>query len=417
MEFAFEQSCTRNGRKLQAFSIVIVGLFGGFCAYAADDRFREERLKMVQESLVREGVTNRRVIESMSQVPRHEFVPGPLQKQAYVDVALAIGHQQTISPPFVVGYMTETLDPQPADKVLEIGTGSGYQAAVLSSLVKEVYSIEIVGPLGREAEKRLKRLKYDNVTCKVGDGYLGWAEHAPFDKIIVTCSPEKVPQPLVDQLREGGRMLVPLGERYQQVFYLFEKQGGQLKPTKLIPTLFVPMTGKSEDLREVKPDPASPKILNGSFEKDENKDDRADNWHHQRQMERVKDDSRDGEYVAEFQNEDLGRLSQVLQGLAIDGRKVASINVSFDLKMEAAQAGSQSHEKPSLVVHLYDSVRRPIGDAVVGPYLRRQDWERVGRKIEIPKETREAIVRIGLNGATGKMWVDNVKLTFVPRAQ
>ncbi len=402
--------------KLRTYWIVVIGLLGGLCADAADDKFQDERAKMVHEALVREGITNKRVIESMGQVPRHEFVPGPQQKQAYVDVALPIGYQQTISPPFVVGYMTETLDPQPGDKVLEIGTGSGYQAAVLSGLVKEVYSIEIVGPLGREAEKRLKKLKYDNVFCKVGDGYLGWPERAPFDKIIVTCSPEKVPQPLVDQLREGGRLLIPLGERYQQVFYLYEKQGGQLKQTKLIPTLFVPMTGKSEDLREVKPDPANPKILNGSFEKDENKDDRADNWHHQRQMERIKDDSRDGDYVAEFQNEEPGRIAQVLQGLAIDGRKVASVNVSLDLKIEAVQAGPTVQDRPSLIIHFYDSVRRPMGDAMLGPYLRRQDWERVGRKIEIPKDAREAIVRIGLNGATGKMWVDNVKLTFVPRA-
>lgn len=393
----------------------ILGSLGAQNAYSADDKFHDERMKMVQETLVREGITNKRVIESMSQVPRHEFVPGPQQKQAYVDVALPIGHQQTISPPFVVAYMTEAIDPQPTDRVLEIGTGSGYQAAVLSGLVKNVYTIEIVGPLGREAEKRLKKLKYDNVVCKVGDGYLGWAEHGPFDKVIVTCSPEKVPQPLIDQLREGGRMIVPLGERYQQVFYLFEKQGGQLKPTKLIPTLFVPMTGKSEDLRTVKPDPANPKLLNGSFELDDNKDTLADSWHYQRQVERTADDSRDGEYVLEFSNSDIGRPSQILQGLAVDGRKVASITVSFDVKIESVQPGPQPYEKPSAVVHLYDSVRRPMSDVTVGPFLRRQDWERIGRRIEVPKDAREAIIRIGLNGATGKMTVDNVKLTFIPR--
>src|SRR5581483_9449123 len=149
------------------------------------------------------------------------------------------GDKQTISPPYIVAYMTELLDPQPDDKVLEIGTGSGYQAAVLSPLVKEVYTIEIVESLGKAAAKRLKDLKYKNVFCKVGDGYLGWPEHAPFDKIIVTCSPENVPKPLVEQLKDGGKMIIPLGERYQQVFHLFEKQNGELKATRLGNTLFV----------------------------------------------------------------------------------------------------------------------------------------------------------------------------------
>ena len=142
--------------------------------------------------------------------------------------------------------------------MLEIGTGSGYQAAVLSPLVKDVYTIEIVEQLGKHAKLTLKRLKYTNVHTKIGDGYHGWPEQAPFDKIIVTCSPEKVPQALVDQLKEGGRMIVPVGERYQQMLYLFKKEDGKLKSEALCPTLFVPMTGKAEDQRQVKPDPLHP---------------------------------------------------------------------------------------------------------------------------------------------------------------
>src|SRR5262249_14748693 len=157
----------------------------------------------------REGVTNPLVLASMRQVPRHEFVLTGYRKDAYFDTALPIGEKQTISPPYVVAYMTEVIDPRPQDRVLEIGTGSGYQAAVLANIVKEVYSIEIVESLGRSAAERLHRLKYNNVKTKVGDGYLGWPEHAPFDKIIVTCSPENVPKPLIDQLKEGGRLLVP----------------------------------------------------------------------------------------------------------------------------------------------------------------------------------------------------------------
>ena len=226
----------------------------------------QARNRMVDEEVVGAGVTNARVIQAMRTTPRHEFVEKRYIDRAYFDMSLPIGEHQTISPPFLVGYMTEQLDPQPTDRVLEIGTGSGYQAAVLSGLVQEVYSIEIVESLGKRAERTLKRLKYANVQTKIGDGYLGWPEQAPFDKIIVTCSPEKVPQPLVDQLKEGGRMIVPVGEPYQQVFHLLKKENGKLINEALRPTLFVPMTGRAEDNREVKADPLHPKLVNGSFE-------------------------------------------------------------------------------------------------------------------------------------------------------
>jgi len=186
------------------------------------------------------------VLEALGRVPRHEFVPQALRQHAYQNRPLPIGHGQTISQPFMVGIMTQTVQLEPAHRVLEIGTGSGYQAAVLSPLAKEVYSIEIVPELGRTAMRTLRRLKYDNVHVKIGDGYKGWAEHAPFDKIIVTCSPEKIPLPLVEQLREGGRMVVPVGERYQQSLYLLTKKAGKLEAEELRPTLFVPMTGKAE---------------------------------------------------------------------------------------------------------------------------------------------------------------------------
>src|SRR5262249_39247468 len=147
--------------------------------------------------------------------------------KSYYDMGLPIGNQQAISSPLIVSQMTQALKTQPTDKVLEIGTGSGYQAAVLSPLVKDVYTIEIVEPLGKKAKQTLDRLgKYKNVHTKTGDGYQGWPEFAPFDKIIVTCSPEKVPQPLIDQLADGGMMVIPVGERYTQTLYLFTKKGG-----------------------------------------------------------------------------------------------------------------------------------------------------------------------------------------------
>lgn len=178
----------------------------------------------------------------MAKVPREKFVPKELQTRAYEDRPLPIGYGQTISQPFIVGFMTQQLRPKPADRVLEIGTGSGYQAAVLGELVAEVYTIEIVRPLAQQSEKLLRDLGYKNVHVKAGDGYKGWPEHAPFDAIIVTAAPDHVPQPLVDQLKEGGRMIIPVGESTAQRLYLLEKRNGQVKQTADIPVKFVPLT-------------------------------------------------------------------------------------------------------------------------------------------------------------------------------
>ena len=161
-------------------------------------------MEMVETAVKGAGITHPKVIRSIQQTLRHEFMPKNVWDQAYLDAGIPIGEGQTISSPFIVAYMTESLDPDREDRVLEIGTGSGYQAAVLSPLVDQVYSIEIVEPLGKQAAKVLKKLKYDNVFTKIGDGFKGWPQHAPFDKIILTCSPEEIPIPLKDQLKEGG---------------------------------------------------------------------------------------------------------------------------------------------------------------------------------------------------------------------
>ncbi|OAI57998.1 protein-L-isoaspartate O-methyltransferase [Verrucomicrobiaceae bacterium SCGC AG-212-N21] len=211
--------------------------------------FEKAREKMVREQLTAEGrdIKNQRVLRAMGKVPRHEFVPENLRGQAYRDSPLPIGHEQTISQPYIVAFMTEALDPKPGERVLEIGTGSGYQAAVLAALGTEVYTIEIVKPLGERAEKDLKRLGYDTVRVRVGDGYKGWPEAAPFDAIIVTCAPEKVPQPLVDQLKPGGRMIIPVGDSAVQNLYLLKKEAeGQLSKQAVLPVRFVPMTGEAE---------------------------------------------------------------------------------------------------------------------------------------------------------------------------
>ncbi|HTN77686.1 MAG TPA: protein-L-isoaspartate(D-aspartate) O-methyltransferase, partial [Pirellulaceae bacterium] len=252
------------------WQLAVVGcLFASLPQFASAQtaaQYQKAREQLVDDVLVTSGITNQRVLDAMRTTERHRFVEPKYRANAYYDMALPIGDQQTISSPFIVAYMTEALEPKATDKVLEIGTGSGYQAAVLSPLVKEVYSIEIVEALGKKAKRVLGEIGYKNVFTKVGDGYLGWPEKAPFDKIIVTCNPEKVPQPLVDQLADGGLMVVPVGERYQQMLYLFVKKEGKLEAVALRPTLFVPMTGKAEDTRLVKPDPLHPKVENSSFE-------------------------------------------------------------------------------------------------------------------------------------------------------
>ena len=209
---------------------------------AARHRMVEEQIKAPGR-----GVTNIRVLEAMATVPRHEFVPAELRPAAYGDYPLPIGYEQTISQPFIVAYMTEQLAPEPSDRVLEVGTGSGYQAAVLSKLVAGVWTIEIIEPLARRAEADLRRLGYTNVTVKAGDGYQGWPEAAPFDAIIVTCAPEKIPQPLIDQLKDGGRMMIPVGPRWDQSLYLLEKRGREVKQKAVLAVRFVPMTGKSRE--------------------------------------------------------------------------------------------------------------------------------------------------------------------------
>lgn len=232
---------------LLSLGVTAYSLFIDACMVSAAelDKFTRARLRMVEEQLKGwdRGITNARVLQAMKSVPRHEFVPPELRDDAYRDGPLPIGFGQTISQPYIVAFMTEQLAPLPTSRVLEVGTGSGYQAAVLAQLVKEVYSIEIVEPLADRAAADLKRLNYTNVFVRKGDGYQGWPEAAPFDAIIVTCAPEKVPQPLVGQLRDAGRMIIPVGPLYDQSLYLLEKKAGKVERRAVLPVRFVPMTG------------------------------------------------------------------------------------------------------------------------------------------------------------------------------
>lgn len=207
----------------------------------SDDRHLQEREQMVRKQIKRRGITDERVLAAFRKVKRHLFVPEKHRDLAYSDQPLPIGHDQTISQPYIVAFMTEALDLEESDKVLEVGTGSGYQAAILAEICREVYTIEIIQPLGASARQLLEELNYTNVHVKIGDGYKGWAAHAPYDAIIVTCSPTHVPEPLKDQLAEGGRMIIPVGKKYAQELVQLRKKEGELVEESVLPVRFVPM--------------------------------------------------------------------------------------------------------------------------------------------------------------------------------
>jgi protein-L-isoaspartate(D-aspartate) O-methyltransferase len=234
----------RVQRVWQWLAVAVLAASGCGQKAPAPSEFAAQRQRMVERQLITRGINDQRVLTAMAKVPREEFVAPDSRGASYEDGPLPIGYAQTISQPYMVAFMTEQLRLKPNDRVLEVGTGSGYQAAILAELVSEIYSIEIVEPLAKIAETTLQRLGYKNVHLKIGDGYKGWPEMAPFDAIIVTCAPDKVPQPLVDQLKDDGRMVIPVGDRFAQQLYLLEKKNGQLKQSTTLPVRFVPMEGE-----------------------------------------------------------------------------------------------------------------------------------------------------------------------------
>ncbi|HLP73307.1 MAG TPA: protein-L-isoaspartate(D-aspartate) O-methyltransferase [Bacteroidales bacterium] len=224
---------------MRALMIILILFFSVQLPQA--DQYTPLREKMVKQQLIDRGITDKKTIDALREVPRHLFVPQDLQERAYDDSPLPIGFGQTISQPYIVALMTQVAKPGPGQKALEIGTGSGYQAAVLSQIVDSVYTIEIVPELAKDAEGLFMRLGYGNIVAKFGDGYKGWPERAPFDIIIVTAAPEDIPQPLVDQLAENGRMIIPVGDpnSYQELV-LAEKKQGKIIKTRITTVRFVP---------------------------------------------------------------------------------------------------------------------------------------------------------------------------------
>ena len=224
------------------FNVIICILLLISCA-RQDDKYKSNREAMVKKQIEERGINNKPTLNAMRTVLRHEFVPPNLYERAYDDGPLPIGYGQTISQPYIVAYMTAVIDPKPGQKVLEIGTGSGYQAAVLAEIVSEVYTIEIIKDLHNSAKKRLQAMNYKNIFCKNSDGYYGWKEFAPFDAIVVTAAAEYIPPPLIEQLKDGGKMIIPVGSPFlTQTLILVEKDNEDLTTTSLLPVRFVPFT-------------------------------------------------------------------------------------------------------------------------------------------------------------------------------
>ncbi len=404
----------------QTLGILVLSLFTSSSDLWAVDRYAEARERLVKERVESAGVKDPRVLDAIRNTLRHEFVPASQRDRAYFDMALPIGDSQTISSPFIVASMTESLQTKATDKVLEIGTGSGYQAAILSPLVEHVYSIEIVPELGEQAAKTLQRLGYENVSTRVGDGFLGWPDAAPFDKIIVTCSPERVPQPLVDQLAEGGMIVIPVGERYQQTLYRMTKRDGKLVRETLQPTLFVPMTGAAEDKRQLLPDAAHPKVVNGDFEllptsEEQQLPDYVPGWYYGRQVKQISAATGDGKAFAgsnfvRFENDTPGLSSHLLQGIAIDGREVSMLRLKGTGRMDGIRKGPDAESMPMIAISLYDDQRSDLGTFWIGPFRVSQAWRSSSRLVRVPTGTREAILRVGLFGATGRADFDEISI-------
>jgi protein-L-isoaspartate(D-aspartate) O-methyltransferase len=240
-------------------SVILIFIFTLFLVHCTEGKraadassegdYKTMRERMIETQIKARGVKDPRVLAAMLKVERHLFVPKDLHPTAYSDQPLPIGEGQTISQPYIVALMTELLDLKGDEKVLEVGTGSGYQAAILAELAKEVYTIEIIEKLATSAEKLLLDLGYKNIKVKAGDGYLGWPEAAPFDAIIVTCAPDHIPKPLKDQLKEGGRMVIPVGEFTQELKKIV-KRGANFETTNVTPVIFVPMTGEGVKKKE-----------------------------------------------------------------------------------------------------------------------------------------------------------------------
>ncbi|MEX2114750.1 MAG: protein-L-isoaspartate(D-aspartate) O-methyltransferase [Pirellulales bacterium] len=394
--------------------LIFLALSTGVCRAQSEGELAAARTLMVESELATAGIKDRAILAVMRDVPRHRFVPPASRRYAYHDMSLPIGHGQTISPPFIVAQMTQQLALKPQDNVLEVGTGSGYQAAVLSRLVKEVHTVEIVEELAARATKTFEELGYANIHARMGDGFLGWPEAAPFDKIIVTCSPERVPKPLVEQLREGGRIVIPVGERYQQLLCTFTKRDDKLVVESREPTYFVPMTGSAESLREKLPTGAATRVVNGDFEQLLERGIPA-GWYYVRQAAIEQSLARPpGKQCMRFSNAVPGWNSQAMQSIGMDGREVSELAVEVWVQAKEVRGGELPHQQARLLIHFFDENRAPLPQGEVGPWHGNFAWARQQATVDVPSQARGATIVLGLLGATGTLWCDDLTIRASP---
>lgn len=373
-----------------------------------DVDFERRRKEMVRREIASVGVRDPRVLQALRDVPRHAFVPEPLRGKAYLDIALPIGFDQTISSPYIVARMTESLSPQASDRILEIGTGSGYQAAILASMARQVFTVEIVPELGKQARQTLSRLGIENVRVRVGDGYQGWPEQAPFDKIMVTCSPADIPRPLVAQLKEGGQLVIPLGQRFQQVLYRFSKVNGKLKRERVESTFFVPMTGRAEEERTLEAKQTS--LVNGSFERTPRDSDEPLNWFYVRGGGSVRDESSPrGERCLKL-NSAQSSSCHALQPFGVHGHRTRQLRIEFWVRRENIRTGLLSLQSSQLMVEFYNDARQLVGSEEVSLLSGSSSWQREKALVGVPRDARYGILGVGLFGATGGISFDDVRI-------
>jgi len=395
---------------LALLSLVLAVLLASDVSAQTARELAAARTWLVESELATSGIKSPQVLAAIREVPRHEFVPAEYRAYAYLDTTLPIGHGETISPPYIVAWMTEQLDPQPGERVLEIGTGSGYQAAVLSRLAKDIYTIEIHPELAKTAAAAIKRVKYKNVHLRHGDGFQGWPEAAPFDKIIVTCSPEEVPKPLADQLREGGRMLIPIGEGFQQNLCVLVKEGGKLRVTARTPTYFVPMTGVANSLRSPSSTAPLTPLVNGDFETLLSPGVPAA-WFYLRQAKLTPGAATDrlGNYL-HFANAVAGRNSQALQSIGVRGDKVHQLTIEAWVSGQNVQPAvpTDLQDGAKLRVTFFDADRKTVGEQTVGPWRENFAWRKHSAAVRVPPTAIGMTVAVGLFGATGEFSCDDI---------
>jgi protein-L-isoaspartate(D-aspartate) O-methyltransferase len=374
----------------------------------------EARRLMVQEEIAAQGIENERLLEAMREVPREQFLPLSRRNLAYINVAITYGDGQIVLPPLVTAHLIEQLNPQKNDKVLVIGPGSGYSTALLSRMAREVYAVEIDPAVAKMAEETLARLKYTNVKLRVGDGFEGWKEHAPYQRIIVECSPDSVPKALVEQLAEGGMLLVPTGDEFDQTMHLCKKENGKLTTLSLWPTLLLPMKGKAEELRSQSEMPRDPSILNGGFEElvPKTKDIPA-HWAYVRQGRAIADEfCPEGKNSLAFVNITAGAAATALQAFPVDGKKVSELSFACKVWGKDIRPGQNRQQLPRVEVRFFDEKRRLVGGDWMGGWHLTFDWLGKEHVFSVPRTAKFAVLRIGLGGATGEIRFDDLRLEY-----